>query len=70
MSAYKILTIVVFIILFGWSFIIFELAVDSNNISVANQKTIDSLENRITQIEKIQQTKDTIVINNYVQVKQ
>lgn len=62
MKAFKILVIIVFIILFGWTFIIFELAVDSNNISVASQKKIDSLENKIIQIEKIQQLQDTIII--------
>ena len=70
MKAFKTLVIIVFVILFGWTFIIFELAVDGNNISITSQKKIDSLENKIIQIERIQQLQDTVIINNYILVKQ
>lgn len=54
---------------FGW-FLVFEISVDANNKSVDTQNRIDSLEYRISNIEYfIEQKRDTIIINNYINVK-
>ena len=66
----KIFLGVALAIISAFGFLNFELAVDSNNKSTANQLAIDSLENRINKLEEaLVEKQDTVIINNYVIIK-
>lgn len=58
---WKIFLGIVFVIIGILLFMNFEIAIDSHNISIANQNKIDSLEYRISFLEEIQKH-DTIKI--------
>lgn len=57
----KIFLCFVFTIIGSFLYMNFEIAIDSHNISIANQNKIDSLEYRISFLEEMQK-QDTIKI--------
>ena len=59
----------ILLMFFVFEFLNFELAMDSYNISVANQKTKDSLEYKLKILENQCEKRDTVIINNYISLK-
>ena len=59
---WKIFLGIIFVIIGILLFMIFEIAIDSHNISVANQNKIDSLEYRISFLEEMQKQDNTIKV--------
>ena len=66
---WKIFLGCILLMFFAFEFLNFELAMDSHNISVANQKTIDSLEYKLKILENQCEKRDTVIINNYISLK-
>ena len=58
----KIFLGIVFSIIIVLGFMNFEIAIDSHNMSVANQNKIDSLEYRISFLEEMQKQDNTIKV--------